>query len=62
LEIGSSQKVGECVMAIEIPVVKEDKTPCNDCGFLIDTDIHEEELGMCIDCSNAYFTHQDEED
>lgn len=35
--------------------------PCNLCGELISKDIHEEELGMCIDCSNAYYTHNDEE-
>ena len=32
-------------------------TPCNDCNELIATDVHEEELGMCVDCSNAYFDH-----
>lgn len=35
--------------------------PCNDCGTLIDADIHEEELGMCLDCSNAYWSHEGEE-
>ena len=34
--------------------------PCVDCGILIDADIHEEELGMCIDCSNKYWSHDDE--
>lgn len=24
-------------------------------------DIYEEELGMCLGCSNAYYTHEDEE-
>jgi hypothetical protein len=38
-----------------------DLLPCNDCGKLIPTDIHAEELGMCIDCSNAYFSHEGEE-
>jgi len=35
-------------------------TPCNPCGIAVDTDIHAEELGMCVDCSNEYFTHADE--
>jgi len=29
---------------------------------LIPSDIHEEELGMCVDCSNEYFTHLDEDE
>jgi hypothetical protein len=36
--------------------------PCNECGEPVNADIHAEELGMCIDCSNAYFTHADEEE
>ena len=39
---------------------KEDTTPCNDCGTLIDTDIHKEELGMCVECSHKYWSHDDE--
>jgi len=35
--------------------------PCDNCGELMSKDIHAEELGMCIDCSNDYFTHNDEE-
>jgi len=35
-------------------------TPCNDCSELIATDVHEEELGMCVECSHAYFDHSDE--
>jgi hypothetical protein len=35
--------------------------PCNECGEPVNADIHAEELGMCLDCSNAYFTHADEE-
>jgi hypothetical protein len=34
---------------------------CDKCGELIQKDIHAEELGMCIECSNAYFNHEDEE-
>ena len=34
---------------------------CDKCGDLIQKDIHAEELGMCIECSNAYFDHSDEE-
>jgi len=40
----------------------ESMTPCDDCGVLIPSDIHEEELGMCVDCSNEYFTHLDEDE
>jgi hypothetical protein len=36
--------------------------PCDNCGELMSKDIHAEELGMCIDCSNDYFTHNDEEE
>jgi hypothetical protein len=36
--------------------------PCNECGDPVNADIHAEELGMCIECSNAYFTHADEEE
>jgi hypothetical protein len=35
--------------------------PCNVCGDSVNADIHAEELGMCLDCSNTYFTHNDEE-
>lgn len=35
-------------------------TPCNSCQAPVLTDIHAEELGMCVDCSNDYFTHEDE--
>jgi hypothetical protein len=34
---------------------------CDKCGELIQKDIHAEELGMCIECSNAYFNHEDED-
>jgi len=37
-------------------------TPCDNCDQLIATDIHEEELGMCVNCSNDYFDHTDEEE
>lgn len=36
--------------------------PCNVCGDPVNAEIHAEELGMCIECSNAYFTHEDEEE
>lgn len=35
--------------------------PCKDCQAPVDHDIWFEELGMCVDCSNIYFTHEDEE-
>lgn len=31
--------------------------PCVNCGVMIDAEIHEEELGMCVECSNAYYNH-----
>jgi len=33
---------------------------CDKCGELIDKDIHAEELGMCVECSNKYFDHEGE--
>jgi len=33
-------------------------TPCDECGVRIDSDIHKEELGMCVECSNKYFDHE----
>ena len=29
--------------------------PCRECGVMIDDDVYAEEMGMCIDCSNAYY-------
>jgi hypothetical protein len=34
---------------------------CDKCGEPIEKDIHAEELGMCVECSHAYFDHSDEE-
>jgi hypothetical protein len=34
--------------------------PCVKCGDKIDADIHAEELGMCVDCSNEYYSHENE--
>lgn len=34
--------------------------PCDVCEVLIDKDVYEEELGMCIECSNEYFTDEEE--
>jgi hypothetical protein len=31
--------------------------PCVDCGTPVDANIHEEELGFCLDCSNDYWGH-----
>ena len=36
--------------------------PCDKCGEPILADIHAEELGMCIECSNAYFDHEGEDE
>lgn len=35
--------------------------PCDYCGDKVEADIHEEELGMCVECSNKYYDHSDEE-
>lgn len=35
--------------------------PCVGCEDLVDADVHEEELGMCVMCSNAYFSHDHDE-
>ena len=34
--------------------------PCDKCGEPVDKDIHKEELGMCVECSNAYFEHKED--
>ena len=34
--------------------------PCVKCEDPIQADIHAEELGMCVDCSNDYYDHKDE--
>jgi hypothetical protein len=34
---------------------------CDKCGEPVAKEIHAEELGMCIECSNAYFDHEDED-
>ena len=42
----------------EMEIIK--MLPCDVCGDKIQADIHAEELGMCVDCSYNYFTHDDE--
>jgi hypothetical protein len=34
---------------------------CDKCGEPVKADVHKEELGMCLECSNAYFDHSEEE-
>jgi hypothetical protein len=34
-----------------------DTIPCVDCGTPVDANIHQEELGFCLDCSNDYWAH-----
>lgn len=41
---------------------KPQTTPCDECGAPVDTDIHAEELGMCLECSNRYWNHEDEQE
>lgn len=40
----------------------EDLSPCQTCGIGVPTDIWLEESEFCVDCSNAYYTHEEEED
>ena len=53
----SNYTVDEEEWGIYFPPEPEDKllTPCDVCEILIDTEIHAEELGMCVECSNNYF-------
>lgn len=41
--------------------VDDDGIPCDECGAPVRADIHEEELGMCVQCSYEYFNHDEEE-
>lgn len=34
--------------------------PCKYCDEPIDAEIFEAEMGMCLDCSNAYYDHDHE--
>lgn len=36
-------------------------TPCDICGDIMDSDIHAEELGMCVECSYLYWSHLDDD-
>jgi len=31
--------------------------PCVKCGVEMDADVHEEEMGMCLECSNRFWDH-----
>lgn len=43
--------------------MNNEQIPCDVCKVvLVDKDIHKEELGMCLDCSNEYWSHEDEEE
>jgi hypothetical protein len=44
-------------------VAKEayEMTPCDKCGTLVKSDTHAEEIGLCLDCSNDYFDHTEED-
>ena len=33
---------------------------CNDCDTDVEHDVWFEELGMCLECSNAYWSHDNE--
>jgi hypothetical protein len=36
-----------------------DLTPCNECSTPISTEVHREELGLCLECSNKFWSHDD---
>jgi hypothetical protein len=36
-----------------------DLTPCNECSIPISTEVHREELGLCLECSNKFWSHDD---
>lgn len=40
--------------------VDADSVPCDECGAPVKADIHAEELGMCVECSNEYYSHEEE--
>lgn len=41
--------------------IEPEQTPCDTCGTLIATDVHKEELGFCLTCSDKYWNHEDEQ-
>jgi hypothetical protein len=43
------------------PVEDSDRLlSCNECTTLIPADIHEAELGFCLECSNSYWNHDND--
>lgn len=32
--------------------------PCDNCGTAISADVHAEELGFCLTCSNNFWSHK----
>lgn len=36
----------------------KETTPCVECGTPVDSEIHKEELGFCLDCSHKYWDHE----
>jgi hypothetical protein len=41
--------------------LSEELLPCQTCHEMIPAETWLEELNFCLPCSNAYFTHEDEE-
>ena len=35
-------------------------TACDGCGLMISDDTHREEMGMCLDCSNRFWSHSED--
>jgi len=34
--------------------------PCDGCGVELELDVYREELGMCLDCSNRFWSHNED--
>ena len=37
--------------------MSEQMTGCVECGVMMPSDVHAEELGMCLECSNRFWEH-----
>ena len=38
-------------------VIDPDQLPCDNCQTLIPAEIHQEELGLCVNCSSDFYNH-----
>lgn len=44
-------------MAARAPTKGRIMKPCKYCGDPVNENVYEDEIGMCLDCSNAYYEH-----